>query len=311
MPAGIFSYIWRTSGRHQIALLLITGAVFLLTMAPLELQRRIVNGALGKEALGSVLLLCLGYVGVAVVAGGLKLSLNVYRGWVSETAVLDLRERVYESAVSSGEVHVDTPKIRGQALAMIVAEVEPVGGFTGMSVSEPVLQTGILLSVFGYMLFLHPPMAAIAVALFVVQIVFVPLMQRAITRHVKERIQTVRRVSADLAGDWSDFGGGLRQRYKRQVKEVFGLNMRVLWLKYTMNFLMNLTNHLGIVGVLIIGALHVAEGQMEVGTVVAFLSGLARVNDPWGDLVNYFRELTIASTKYGLIKNVLCPRDGG
>jgi ABC-type bacteriocin/lantibiotic exporter with double-glycine peptidase domain len=42
-----------------------------------------------------------------------------------------------------------------------------------------------------------------------------------------------------------------------------------------------------------------------VGTVVAFISGLNRMNDPWGDLVNYFRDLTNVGVKYQLIAEVL------
>jgi len=34
---------------------------------------------------------------------------------------------------------------------------------------------------------------------------------------------------------------------------------------------------------------------------VAFISGLARMNAPWRDLVNWFRELSNAGTKYRLI----------
>ena len=37
------------------------------------------------------------------------------------------------------------------------------------------------------------------------------------------------------------------------------------------------------------------------GTIVAFISGLARMNDPWRDLVNYFRDLTNAGLKYRMI----------
>ena len=35
---------------------------------------------------------------------------------------------------------------------MIVAEVEPVGNFIGVSISEPLLQGGVLLSVLAYIL---------------------------------------------------------------------------------------------------------------------------------------------------------------
>ena len=39
---------------------------------------------------------------------------------------------------------------------MAVAEAEPIGGFVGMAISEPLLQAGILVSVIGYMTYLEP-----------------------------------------------------------------------------------------------------------------------------------------------------------
>ena len=45
---------------------------------------------------------------------------------------------------------------------MILDEVEPIGGFIGVSVSEPLLQGGILVSVIGYMLFLEPSWRCLA-----------------------------------------------------------------------------------------------------------------------------------------------------
>ena len=59
---------------------------------------------------------------------------------------------------------------------MIVGEVEPIGGFVGSSISEPLLQAGILLSVLSYIIHLDRWMAAAAFALFVPQLVFVPLL---------------------------------------------------------------------------------------------------------------------------------------
>ena len=37
------------------------------------------------------------------------------------------------------------------------------------------------------------------------------------------------------------------------------------------------------------------------GGVVAFISAVGRLNDPWGDLVNYFRDLSITQVKFGLV----------
>jgi ABC-type bacteriocin/lantibiotic exporter with double-glycine peptidase domain len=63
--------------------------------------------------------------------------------------------------------------------------------------------------------------------------------------------------------------------------------------------------HLGVVGALVIGGWFVITGRTELGTVVAFLSGLAKVNDPWGDIVDWFRDMTITIVKYHLIRDAI------
>ncbi len=39
--------------------------------------------------------------------------------------------------------------------------------------------------------------------------------------------------------------------------------------------------------------------------MVAFISGITRMSDPWNDLVDYFRNLTNVGVKYRLIEQVL------
>src|ERR1700758_2458684 len=77
MPKELFRYVWQLSGRTQIWLSLLSVLVFLLTLAPLELQRRIVNGAIDRRDFQSLLLLCAAYAAVALIQGGLKLRLNI------------------------------------------------------------------------------------------------------------------------------------------------------------------------------------------------------------------------------------------
>jgi len=86
MVKDLYRYIWKVSGRGQVILSALSVAVFLLELAPLELQRRIVNGAVDKQGLQFIVTLCLIYVAVALVHGILKLVLNVYRSSVSEAA---------------------------------------------------------------------------------------------------------------------------------------------------------------------------------------------------------------------------------
>lgn len=53
------------------------------------------------------------------------------------------------------------------------------------------------------------------------------------------------------------------------------------------------------------------EGKTEIATVVAFIPGLTKVNDPWNDLVTFFRDMTSARVKYKLIAKALDDQDPG
>jgi ABC-type bacteriocin/lantibiotic exporter with double-glycine peptidase domain len=68
---------------------------------------------------------------------------------------------------------------------------------------------------------------------------------------------------------------------------------------------MNLLYTMGVIGILGVGSWLVLQGRTEVGTIVAFISGLARMNAPWRDLMNWFRDLSNAGTKYRLIAAAL------
>src|SRR6202790_5527576 len=188
MPGNIFRYVLATSGWHQLVLVLLTVAVFLLEVVPLELQRRIVNDLVKHREFWFIVSLAAVYAGTVLVQGGTKLVLNVYRSWVGERAIRDLRRRVHV-LVSSPSAASSTLEAEGIQASMIVAEVESVGGFVGGSVSEPLLQGGILVSVLGYMVHVDFWMAATAFVLFVPQLVFVPLMQGAMNRRTPARVR--------------------------------------------------------------------------------------------------------------------------
>jgi ABC-type bacteriocin/lantibiotic exporter with double-glycine peptidase domain len=302
LPRTLFGYVWGASARHQAALAALSVVVFLLSAAPLELQRRVVNDAVAHGATATILWLALAYAAVALAEGALKLVLNVYRGWVSETAVRRLRERI--GALGPAAVAEDRALAGGVEISMILSEAEPIGGFVGISISEPLLQGGVLLSVFGYLAFLEPWMALLSLAVFSPQFVFVPMMQHAINLRARERIRTLREVSGEIVGAT---GGAatLAALQGEHIAHVFRLNMGIYKIKFSMNFLMNLMHHLGVATALGVGGWLAVQGRLEVGTVVAFISGLAKLNDPWGDIVNWFREMTVAGMRYRLVAEAM------
>src|SRR6202035_5056205 len=144
-------------------------------------------------------------------------------------------------------------------------------------------------------------MALAAFGLFVPQLVFVPLMQAAVNRRAGARIRVLRQLGIGVI----DQTNGRFRADEQRIDRVFALDMGIFRLKFTMNFLMNLCSHLQIISALLIGGWWVYTDRLEIGGVVAFISGISRLNDPWGDLVNYFRDVNVTQIKYRLLADAV------
>jgi ABC-type bacteriocin/lantibiotic exporter with double-glycine peptidase domain len=296
MPAGFLGLVRRVGLRHQVQVSLLAIAVFVLNTAPLEMQRRILNAAVPDGDLARVVALALVYAAIVLGEGFVKLLMNIYGGWIGEKAIRALRLAASRQVESIPAAHVGA-RVQGVEISMILAEPEPIGGFVGVAISELVLQIGILASVFGYMLYMQPSLALVCLAIFSPQFVFVPLMQSAINRRVQGRIAVLREASAGVILAGSSEAERAQRRMQR-FAEIFELNLGIIKLRFSMKFLMNLTQNLGKVTILCVGGWYVINGRTDIGTVVAFVSGLNNVRDPWGDLVNWYQDMMLARAKY-------------
>jgi ABC-type bacteriocin/lantibiotic exporter with double-glycine peptidase domain len=182
---------------------------------------------------------------------------------------------------------------------MVLDEAVPIGGFIGISVSEPLLQSGIMVSVIGYLIYLETYMALLSFLFLIPQLVFVPLMQRAINRRANARIRLLRDVSSAIVVETPSLVT-TEQMDESRINHVFVLNMGIYKLKYSMNLLMNAMHHFAVAAALGVGGWFATTGRMDVGTVVAIVSGLGKLKDPWDDIVNWSRELSVVSVKYRL-----------
>ena len=303
MPPTILRFVFRVSAASQAWISLLAIVVFVLNTAPLELQRRILNAVVLDGDVKLVLGLVTAYVGIVLSEGLVKLLMNVYRGWVCEKAVRALRLAA-STIAGSRPNRRNEPDIQGVEISLILAEPEPIGAFAGIAVSEPILQLGILVSVFGYMLYVEPLLAVVSIAMFSPQFVFVPLMQRAINRRIQSRIVVLRRTSVGVLPNRK---GKIQTAMQQKLRfaRIFQLNLGIFKLKYSMNFLMNLTQNVAKAVVLGVGGWFVIKGYAEVGTLVAFISGLNNLNDPWGDLVNWFQDMMVSSAKYRIFVDAM------
>lgn len=301
MPRTLFGFVWRVSAWDQVWLAGLAIAVSLLSMAPIEFQRRIVNEAVKNKNWDAIYSLALIYAGLVVVHGLLKLLFNSYKSWIGANASRLLRLSISRLVPSQGK---DFARTQGVEISLIVSESDAVGSFTSDCITEPVLEGGTLAAAFGYMLILQPTMALLSLVIFVPQAIFVPIMQRAINRKVSGRIETLRKAAGDVLTE----GCSTQQKeemHGRRFGKVFRLDIGIFLLKFILNFLMNLSQHLGTVLVVALGAWFVVHGQTQVGTVVAFLSSLGHVTDPWGAMVGWFQTLMLTGAKYDLVRDAV------
>jgi len=96
VESNLYRYIVRRSLRPQLVLIAIAFVLGLgLNPLMLDLQKRIINRAIGRRDLDSLYWLCAAFLGAVLANGGLKYIKQNIEGFVSETMLRDLRTELY------------------------------------------------------------------------------------------------------------------------------------------------------------------------------------------------------------------------
>lgn len=289
---NLLDFVWRMSGHHQIWLCLLALTVAGLSMAPLELQRRIVNQALDKADLEHLLFLGGLFLAVVVLSGLLKFTLRMYQGWISESAIRYGRGhllRLHQERPEEGN------RESGRAVSIISAEMDKLGSFVGEGLSQPVANLGMLIAILGYMLVVEPLVALIGAALLVPQALLVPVAQRRINRLIERRLETMRDLSDIIGEDARDAGA------EAKIDRLYDNRLKTFLVKFAMKGLINLMNGLAPLGVLIFGGIMVIHDETSVGVIVAFITGFERMGNPLRELLNYYRVAAQATVQHRMI----------
>lgn len=290
-------FVRRASGAHQFYVGLIAIAVALLNFVPIDLQRRIVDVAIANKDVETLVFLGALYLGIIVSQSALKYVLLVYQGWVGESAVKLSRDQL---ASVASEKSSEEQGSSGQTVNVIGREIDGVGGFVGVSISEFVVNLTFLIVILGYMLYIQPLIALISLIFLIPQVVLALYMQRELNNLVERQVGLVRKLGDETVGQAA---GNSKQTGKKfpTIGAIFDNRLRFYFLKYGLKTLLNLANAIGPLMVLVVGGWMVIQGQTTIGTVVAFISGLERLSSPLRDLLNFYREFQQANVQYEMI----------
>ena len=310
LPQSVYRYIFRYSKKRQVVVVGMTLALLPLAPIPLELQRRLLDDAVANKDVSLLVWLAALYVGALLLGAGIKLAMRIQRELISAQIVHTLRRSVFYciytmtppskiKASADGEDVVD----EGTVVSMLSSEVEKLGGFAGSAISGPLLQVGTLISVLGYMFYIEPLVAAIALALYSPQFIVVPIFQARMNRLAAKKAIKVRELGTFIVDQAEE------ELLEQEPPAVFTeltdaiLRIRTKFLM-TMNIMKTINNLLiamGPFGVISYGGYMAIQGEIEVGVILAFVSGLERLGGPIRDLIGSYSSITAARMRYGIL----------
>jgi len=292
---GLGVYVWRMSGPHQIGACLLAVLVATLTVAPIELQRRLIDDAIAPGNL-EMLLWCGGFYLAAILALRVaKAALGVYQGWLGESAIRYTREHLM--GLYCQRIHENADRKPGQAVSIVNQEADRLGGFVGEGPSRAADNLATLLGVLSYMAVVEPRIAGFALLVLLPQVAIVPALQRRLNRLTEERLDRLRDLGEAVAREKACQDRPTLER----LDGIYTNRMRTHVWKAVLKGVLNLIAAAGPLFVLGFGGWLAIQGETTVGVLVAFLSGFQRLAEPMRELIAVYRQTAQARVQHDMI----------
>lgn len=310
MPQSVYRYIFRYSKMQQVVVIIMTLGLLPLAPIPLELQRRLLDDAVANKDVDLLIWLATLYVGALLLSSALKLAMRIQRELISARIVHALRRSVYyhiytvtPPALLKASAKGDDVVDEGAVVSMLSSETEKLGGFAGAAISGPLLQIGTLCVVLGYMFYIEPLVATIALVLYSPQFVVVPIFQARLNRLAGEKAITVRTLGNFIVDNAEPdlLNKPPPEGFSVLTDKILSLRTKFLMTKNIMKTINNLLIALGPFGVIAYGGYLVIQGQVEVGVILAFVSGLERLGGPIRELIGSYGSITDARMRYRIL----------
>ena len=286
--SSVWGFVWRMTGRAQIGVTCLAAIAMIVSLAPIELQRRMIDDALPEGDAELLLLLGAVYLAMILLLQLLKFIVGMTTGWLAESTSAYVRAHLW--GLRSGQGSKDISSV-------MLTEVDALAGFAGNAPSQFIANVTMLLGALGYMFWVEPLVALAGLCLIAPQAAFTPLVQRRLNIYVSTRLRLLRRFSASL-----EKGADLQEaEIQSRLRNLFKARMAFLWWKFLMKATLNALNAAAPLGVILVGGWMAIEGDTTVGVIVAFVGGFSRLGDPIRQLIAFYREAAEASVRHDLL----------
>jgi ABC-type multidrug transport system fused ATPase/permease subunit len=300
-------FFWAFRGNLKIQLLLlllILGTVF-FRVIPLEMQKRIINEAIVLHKGDSLLLYCAIYFVAVTATSIIKFGTNYLQATIGERAILAMREELYSHIITL-PLHFFRNTQPGMVVSSLMTELNTAGTFAGMALAVPLSNILTLLAFAGYLFWLNPKLALATLGIYPIVVFLIPYLQKKTNRLNKQRVDQSRLVASQIAESITGVTEinvhGAYAEEKRKFNDLVEVlrNIRTKWslLRFGIKTVNNYFVGLGPFVVFLFGGYLVMNGQLELGSMVAFLSAQEKLYDPWKELIEYYQVYQDASVRY-------------
>ncbi len=300
--------------RHSswVFITILAGAV--LNLTPSIFLKELVDRAIPAKDTALVLYLAGGMIAGPLIAGLLGVLQRYLAALIGERVMLDLRVAVYSNLAAQPLEYFVAAK-PGESVSRVLNDVQGVGSVVSSTLVNVFQNIIILLTTMALIIVLDWRLALVAGAL-------LPLFispTRRVGRRRKELKREAQNRTAELTGILTEtlsVSGALLlqlfgrepaeiQRFRTKSEELMALNLAQSLVGRWFQLLLQLFEAAGPALVFAVGGLLVIRGELELGTVVAFVTLLRRLYPPASALAGVRVDLLTSYAYFDRIFQVL------
>ncbi len=301
----LFYWVKTSNWKLQFLLLVLIAVGIAARVFPLEMQKRIVNQAIGLGRVNLLFLYCGLYLAAVILASGIKFFINVIQTYLGQETLARLRKELYAHILTL-PMSFFRRTSSGMVVSSLVTEVVSAGELVGQAIAVPVNNILTLLAFTGYMFYLNPLLAGLSLTIYPFILFAIPVLQRRVNAENKKRVDATRTLSSKIgetiSGIHEVHGNGSYHIENRRFGEIVQqlLRVRVRWniYRFAIKVLNNLFQNMGPFILFIVGGYLAISGRFDLGALVAFLSAYEKLYDPWKELMEFYQTYQDATVSY-------------
>ena len=301
----ITSWIFYKNTKWQVLLLGVIIITVFARVFPLEMQKRIINEAIGLGLYDKLVLYCGLYLGAVLLASSLKYVINALQVYLGQKTLMHIRKELYAHILSL-PLSFFRQTQPGMIVSTLVGELASVAEFVGSAVAVPVVNILTILAFGGYMFYLDPLLAALSFSIYPFEILVIPRLQKKANQANRKRVKLSRKLSGiigeTVTGIHEVHGNASYRmegdKFAANARELYESNMRMSLYRYGVKVANNLFQNLGPFFLFLVGGYLTIKGRFDLGALVAFLSAYEKIYDPWKELMDFYQLMQDSSIRY-------------